>query len=178
MTSFFKLLILGSICFSIQACGGDPDSTDADVIENDSSTKKKTNYQKEDISGDDIVQDTKPDPEGSDYFITLKSGDDSEVSSGVGKGNVRISDIFLCSVEDWKMKILTDEFDPRKMIGNEYPAQIISDDFNSNNCQCVVRELTGTGVTNSVGERLKADGKITCDDGKYTGEFRVQLIQQ
>ena len=76
------------------------------------------------------------------------------------------------------MKILTDEFDPRKMIGNEYPAQIISDDFSSNNCQCVVRQLTGTGVTNSVGERLKADGQITCDDGKYEGEFRVQLIQQ
>lgn len=172
MKSFSKLLIFGGICFALQACGGEEQSAaDENVETNDTEAVSDS-----DESVNDEPEAVAPEP-ADDYHITLnKAGE--EITTGPSKGKAMISDAFICTVGDWKMRILTDEFDPSKMVGNEYHAHIISGDFNSSNCKCQMNKMTGTGDYGYAGEYVKMEGDITCDDAESSGTFAVQLIDQ
>lgn len=175
MTSTIKLLILGIICFSFQSCSGEGEESTTDN-ETEATTDSETTSDNSTTDEATETETSEQEPQ-DDYHITLNKGGE-EITTGPSAGKALISDAFICTVGDWKMRILTDEFDPQKMVGNEYHAHIISKEYNSMNCKCQMKNLTGTGITNSVGERVKMEGDITCDDGEATGSFTVQLIQQ
>ncbi len=163
-----KLLILGCAFWALQSCSEEPILDDLELEEAIDEVVVP------DVTEVMEVEEEAPKP-AQDYHITLNKGAD-RYESGLGAGDVTISDVFLCSVNDWKMRIITEQFDPHQMVGQTYKAHIISDDYNSTKCQCEINSVMGTGIKNEVGERVKAEGSITCDDGKVKGAFRVQLL--
>lgn len=166
------IVALVSFCFILQSCGADEKETP-----NTSGTDSRDQVMKDADSDQEMPKETSNKPaEKADYHITLNKGGE-DVSTGMSNGKAMISDNWICTVGDWKMRILVDEFNPEGMVGNEYHAHIISQDFNSTNCKCQMENMTGTGITNSTGERVKMEGSISCDDGESTGTFAVQLIQ-
>ncbi len=120
------------------------------------------------------VEEETPKP-AKDYHITLDKGS-QHFESGLGTSDAVIADDFICTVNEWKMRILTDQFNPHLMVGNVYDAQISSVDFSSKKCQCEITSVMGTGIKDEVGEHVKVEGTVTCDDGEVKGAFRVKLI--
>ncbi|GAB5418857.1 MAG: hypothetical protein Crog4KO_01620 [Crocinitomicaceae bacterium] len=175
MKLVLKLSTFALAFVMMQSCGGE--AQDESGNSNGDGREQEMN----DADSDQNMQQAKSNDdnkteEKADYHITLNKGGE-EMATGMSKGKAMISDNWICTVGDWKMRILVDEFNPEGMVGKEYNAHVISQDFNSNDCQCQMENITGTGIKNSTGERVKMEGSISCDGGETTGTFAVQLIQ-
>ncbi len=175
MKLVLKLFTLALVFGMMQSCGGDaqdesgsPNADSNDQVMSDADSDQNTPQASS--------NDTNKPEDKADYHITLNKGGE-EMATGMSKGKAMISDNWICTVGDWKMRILVDEFNPEGMVGKEYHAHVISQDFNSNDCQCQMENITPTGIKNSTGERVKMEGSISCDGGETTGTFAVQLIQ-
>ncbi len=178
MKTTIQILSALVLSFGIYSCGGDDASGD-DAADSGSETNSEVNQDADnenvgDESNNDSASNKKED---QSYHISLDS-DDGEMGTGMTTGKILISDNMICTVGDWKMRILTDEFRPNNMVGNIYNAQIISDDYNSNDCTCQMMNVEATGEKASVGEYVKMEGEVTCDEGTVAGTFVVQMIDQ
>ncbi len=177
MKTTIQLLAAVTLFFAIQSCGGD-DASGEDTNDSDNTTNSEVS---QDQSNDNDPKENNTDnassKEDKSYHISLDS-DIGELGTGMTTGKVTISDAIICTVGEWKMRVLTDEFNPNKMVGNIYNAHIISSDYNSMNCSCQMMNVEETGKAASVGEYVKIEGEVTCDEGAVTGTFVVQMIDQ
>lgn len=174
MKKISQLLFVGTLLLAFSSCG-DSDQQAENEGGNESSTETSTEASNN--QSESTAAETGNETPADDYHISLNINGE-EVSTGPTTGKVMIADDYICTVGSWKMKILSDgEYSAEKLKGNEYHAHMFSDEFASMNCKCQINELTGTGEKSTVGERIKADGTITCDDGAVEGTFKVQLFE-
>ncbi|XOV68026.1 MAG: hypothetical protein ACFHU9_02410 [Fluviicola sp.] len=170
------------LSLTLQSCGGEDASgedTDNDAANTESNAGSSentdsTNENDENESNSNAESDSK---ENLDYHISLDS-DNGEMATGMVSGKALISDqAIICTVGDWKLRVLTDEYSPKKMVGNMYPAHIFSKKYDSQKCTCQFMNVEGTGVDGAAGERVKMEGEITCDEGAVYGTFIVPMIE-
>lgn len=178
MKTTIQLLAAIAICCSVQSCGSD-DASEEETTNAETPTNSEDNPSQ---SNDNAGNESNPEAnstkdEDLSYFIMLDT-DAGELNTGMTTGKINISDDMICTVGDWRMRILTDEFRPNNMVGEYYNAHIISDEYNSNNCSCQMMSVDDTGEKASVGEYVRMEGEITCDEGAVTGTFTVKMIDQ
>lgn len=169
MKVYITLLVFGCSLLVLQSCSDDPVLDDMEIEEAIDEVVVP------DVEEEIVEVETETPKPATDYHITLNKGK-QHFESGLGGGEVVMADDFICTVNDWKMRVLTEQFDPHQMVGNMYDTQITSNDFSSRKCECEITSVMGTGIKNEIGEYVKAEGTITCDDDKVKGSFRIKLI--